>query len=141
MRIHRSAPQDECSRGALPPTPDFHLMTISRWMRPVVAAMLPLAVAAISASAQGVTTSAVSARVVDASGNPRQLARVVAVHQPSGTTYEGRTGADGRVTIPGMRVGGPYKVTATSVGYEPDVKDNVFLALGVATDLGFVLRN
>lgn len=123
------------------PTRDPSHMRISRWIRHAFTALLPFAAALSSASAQGVTTAAISARVTDGSGNPRQLARVVAVHQPSGTTYEGRTRADGRVTIPGMRVGGPYKVTATSVGFEPDVKGDVFLSLGVSTDLTFVLKS
>src|SRR6185503_43281 len=126
---------------AQPPTRDPCHMKISRLIRLAFATMLPLMAAVAGASAQGVTTAAINARVTDASGNPRQLARVVAVHLPSGTTYEGRTRADGRVTIPGMRVGGPYKVTATSVGYEPDIKVDVSLALGVSNDLQFILKN
>ena len=37
-------------------------------------------------------------------------ATVLAVHQPSGSTYEAVTQADGRFVMPGMRVGGPYTV-------------------------------
>ncbi|MDQ3997977.1 MAG: carboxypeptidase regulatory-like domain-containing protein, partial [Gemmatimonadota bacterium] len=116
-------------------------MMILRWIRRVGVAILPLLAAAPTTSAQGITTAAISGRVTDESGNPRPDARVVAVHQPSGTTYEGRTRQDGRVTIPGMRVGGPYRVTATMLGFEPSVRDSVFLALGVAADLQFVMRS
>ena len=38
---------------------------------------------------------------------------------PSGTTYEAVTREDGRFTIPGVRVGGPYTVTAELAGFQP----------------------
>ncbi len=94
-----------------------------------------LAPAAISA--QGVTTASVRGLVSNASGAPVNAARIVAVHVPSGTRYAGNTRADGRFTLPGMRVGGPYTVTATAIGFERQVRENVFLTLGTATDLDF----
>jgi hypothetical protein len=90
--------------------------------------------------AQGVTTAAISARATDSEGMPVTGANVTAVHEPSGTTYQARTRADGRATLPGMRVGGPYRVTAAAVGFEPQTRTDVFLTLGVATDIGFVMR-
>ncbi|HYS20480.1 MAG TPA: carboxypeptidase-like regulatory domain-containing protein, partial [Gemmatimonadales bacterium] len=70
---------------------------------------LLLAVAALgglrAAAAQGVTTAAIAGVVADSSGAPLEGGRVVAVHGPSGTTYVVVTRADGRFTIPGMRVG------------------------------------
>jgi hypothetical protein len=103
--------------------------------------MLAIPLGAASLAAQGITTTAINARVTDANGTPRGDARVVATHQPSGTTYEGRTRADGRATISGMRVGGPYRVTVTALGTEPAVRDSIYLALGVAADIPFVLRS
>ena len=105
-----------------------------------VLAVLALVVSAQGSAAQGVTTGAISGLVTDANGNPRGSVNVVAVHEPSGTTYGARTRPDGRVTIPGMRVGGPYRVTASSIGFEPQVRENVYVNLGVSTDLQFVLR-
>lgn len=90
--------------------------------------------------AQGVTTSTIVARVRDAAGNPRPDVRVTAVHQPSGTSYQGRTRDEGRATIPGMRIGGPYTVTASSIGYESQTHSNVFLSLGQTSDVQFVLQ-
>ncbi len=114
-------------------------MKMSRWVvRAAVLLAIPVGTSVLSA--QGVTTSAINGIVREASGTPRENARVVAVHQPSATTYEARTRADGRFTIPGMRVGGPYRVTASLIGFEPDVKEGVFITLGVATELNFTIR-
>jgi hypothetical protein len=90
--------------------------------------------------AQGVTTSTISARVTDENGNPRSGVRVTAVHQPSGTSYQARTRDDGRVTLSGMRIGGPYTVTATAIGSESQQRDDVYLTLGQTADLSFTLR-
>src|SRR6059058_2323625 len=103
-----------------------------------------LATVAFAAStalgAQGVTTAAIAGVVSDSSGGPLEGARVVAVHGPSGTAYAAVTRADGRFTIPGMRVGGPYKVSAALVGYRQEVQDGINLTLGVTADLRFQLR-
>src|SRR2546429_9492795 len=70
--------------------------------------------------AQGVTTAAIAGVVTDSAGAPLEGARVVAVHGPSGTTYAAVTRVDGRFTIPGMRVGGPYRVSVALVGYRQE---------------------
>ncbi|MGI9139989.1 MAG: carboxypeptidase regulatory-like domain-containing protein, partial [Gemmatimonadaceae bacterium] len=93
-----------------------------------------------TAGAQGVTTGAIAGSVNDAAAAGRPEVRVVAVHLPSGTTYEARTRSDGRFTLPGMRVGGPYRVTATAIGFEADVRDDVFVNLGQTTDIRFTMR-
>jgi hypothetical protein len=113
-----------------------------KWSRLVcaIAAFLALALSANPTAAQGVTTAALTGVVKDAQGGVIPGATVLAVHQPSGSTYEGVTQADGRFFIPGMRVGGPYKVTASLTGFTSDAKDNVTLNLGVTQDLDFALR-
>ncbi|MBI4422039.1 MAG: carboxypeptidase regulatory-like domain-containing protein, partial [Gemmatimonadetes bacterium] len=87
-----------------------------------------------------VTTGTVGAVVTDPNRTPLAGATLVAIHEPSGTTYSGKSRADGRVSIPGMRVGGPYKVTVTYIGYEPQAQENVEVNLGVSTDLQFIMR-
>jgi outer membrane receptor protein involved in Fe transport len=89
--------------------------------------------------AQGVTTAAIAGVVTDSSGAPLGGARVVAVHGPSGTEYAATTRADGRFTMPGMRVGGPYRVTVAIVGYRPEAQDGIQLTLGGTSDLRFML--
>lgn len=103
----------------------------------VLAALLA---GASSVLAQGVTTAAVGGQVTGANAAPISGAIVTALHVPSGTRYQGLTRSDGRYTIPGMRVGGPYTITASYIGYEDAAQENVTLNLGVQTDVNFQLR-
>lgn len=89
---------------------------------------------------QGVTTSAINGLIVDDQNTPLPSANIIAVHIPSGTTYGTASRANGRYSIPGMRVGGPYSVTVSYVGFEKQSKSNIFLNLGVATDVDFVMK-
>ena len=114
-------------------------MKMSRWIVRAIA-LLAIPAAATTVSAQAITTAAVTGVVRDAAGAPKSDARVVAVHTPSGSTYQAQARSDGRFTMPGMRVGGPYTIRAMALGSEPDVKQAVFLTLGVATELQFTLR-
>jgi outer membrane receptor protein involved in Fe transport len=93
-----------------------------------------------AASAQGVTTAAIGGAVVGPDGSGLVGATVTATHVPSGTRYQTMTRADGRYTIPGMRVGGPYTIGVSYIGYETQTQDVVSLGLGVMTDLSFTLR-
>jgi hypothetical protein len=92
------------------------------------------------ASAQGVTTAAIAGVVTDAQGAVVPGASITAVHQPSGTTYEGVTQGDGRFYMPGMRVGGPYTVTASLTGFRSTAQNNLSFGLGVVQDLSFKLE-
>jgi hypothetical protein len=96
---------------------------------------------ASGANAQGVTTGSIGGIVKDAQGLAVPGASVTAVHEPSGTTYEAVTRADGRFSIPGMRVGGPYTVTASLSGFQPQVTKDVVVNLGASSDLALTLRN
>jgi len=99
-----------------------------------------LLAAGSAAYGQGVTTAAVSGVVTGANDAPLAGATVTAVHVPSGTTYQGVSRADGRFTLQGMRVGGPYRVSVQFLGYEDAVRENIMLNLGVATDLNITMR-
>jgi hypothetical protein len=114
-------------------------MNKQRLLIAALALFLPSLVAS-SLAAQGVTTGTIAAQVNDASGSPRAGVRVIAVHTPSGTVYQGRTRENGRVTLPGMRVGGPYTVTASSIGLESRSEPNVWITLGQTSDLKFTMR-
>ncbi|HLG31807.1 MAG TPA: carboxypeptidase-like regulatory domain-containing protein, partial [Ignavibacteriaceae bacterium] len=94
-----------------------------------------------SIMAQGVTTSTITGLVKDVEGNALPSANVMAVHVPSGTQYGASTRVDGRFAIPGMRVGGPYTVTVTYVGFESEQVNDILLSLGLTTDLEFELHD
>ena len=80
--------------------------------------------------AQGVTTAAISGIITDQNGDALPSATVMAVHEPTGTQYGTTTLLNGRFNILGLRVGGPYKVTVSYVGYKTETRKNIFLELG-----------
>jgi hypothetical protein len=91
------------------------------------------------AYAQGVTTGAITGVVTDAQKQPVPGASVIATHEPSGTRYEASTRPDGRFSIPGMRVGGPYTVTASLTGFRSQSTKDVIVSLGTSADLTLTL--
>ena len=89
--------------------------------------------------AQGVTTSTIRGFVTDANGEPLPGANVIAVHEPSGTEYGASTRGSGAYTIQNARVGGPYTVTASFVGFSPQSEEDITLQLGETLQLDFEL--
>lgn len=82
----------------------------------------------ISANAQ-VTTSSMTGQVTDESG-PVIGASVVAIHTPTGTKYGAATNVDGRFNFNNMRVGGPYTVQVSFIGFETRKFEDITLKLG-----------
>ncbi len=76
-----------------------------------------------------VTTAAMSGQIM-AEGDVVIGANIVAVHEPSGTTYGAVTNLDGRYTIQGMRTGGPYTVKVSYIGYKTIETAGISLELG-----------
>jgi hypothetical protein len=77
-----------------------------------------------------VTTSNIKGLVLDENAEPLPVANVVAVHTPTGTKYGAATNFDGRYNLLNMRVGGPYTITISFIGYKEQTFNNVFLTLG-----------
>jgi hypothetical protein len=117
-------------------------MEYPNWSRRMSAIGILLAFVAwaTTAAAQGVTTGTMTGLVNDAQGAVIPGAAVTAVHVPSGTEYQAITQEDGRFFIPGMRVGGPYKVTVALQGFGSETKNDASVALGTSTDLPFTLK-
>ena len=89
---------------------------------------------------QGATTGSFSGEVTDQAGGPLPGVVVNAVHEPTGTTYNTVTRANGEYRIFNVRVGGPYKLTATMTGFKTQVDNNVFVKLGEDTRINFQLQ-
>jgi hypothetical protein len=84
------------------------------------------------------TTSQILGTVSDSStGLPG--ATVVALHQPTGTKYSTTTRKDGRFNLPGLRIGGPYQLTITYVGFKEEKQENITLTIGQDFTADFVL--
>lgn len=83
---------------------------------------------AVMAQAQ-VTTASMSGKVIGID-EPLIGATVQAIHEPSGTRYGTITNADGRFSLQGMRIGGPYKVEISSIGYQTAIYKGINLSLG-----------
>jgi len=86
-----------------------------------------------------VTTSGLKGRVVDEKNEALAGASIVAIHLPTGSQYGVLANEEGRFTISNMRVGGPYQVTITFVGYNQQVYNDINLSLGNVTDMALTL--
>jgi hypothetical protein len=113
--------------------------TITTWK--VVAAIMVLMFAGTSSLfAQGITTGAIAGKVLSTTGEQLTGANVVAVHVPSGTKYGTVTQANGRYVIPNVRVGGPFTVSVSLVGYKKVAQENVYTNVSQTSDINFSLK-
>src|SRR5690606_26634738 len=99
-------------------------------MRRILPLMLVSLLATTGAVWAQVTTSSLTGTIRDNTGAGIPGASVLAVHEPSGTTFGTATLTDGRYTISNMRVGGPYKVTISFIGYETQSYSDIYIKLG-----------
>ena len=76
-----------------------------------------------------ITTSSISGTVASSTGEPLIGATIIATHQPSGTRYSTISRGGGEYTISNMRVGGPYLIQISFVGYDMEKADEVYLKL------------
>ena len=89
-----------------------------------------LLLTAASTYAQGNTNSSISGSVYDKDKLTLPGASILAVHTPSGTRYTASTDYTGNFRISNMRVGGPYKITVSFVGFSNFDDSDVYLQLG-----------
>lgn len=78
------------------------------------------------------TTSEIQGTITDNSGVLLQGATVTATHTPTGTVYTTTTRKDGRFNLANLRVGGPYILKVSFVGYKDDLQKDIILTLGTA---------
>jgi hypothetical protein len=87
------------------------------------------------------TGGGLTGKAQSAKGEPLPGVTVIAVHGPSGTKYPVITDNGGRYRINGMRIGGPYRVTATMMGMETQIIDNITVKLGEPLLLNITLAD
>ena len=98
-------------------------------------------VLASTAFGQGITTSAINGFVTDKAGKPVGGATITVKHEPTGTVASTTSRPNGQYNISGLRPGGPYTVTATGTGLQPDSKREITLDLGDAAAFDFALTS
>ncbi len=85
------------------------------------------------------TNGTLSGRVTDDKKEVQIGATVIAVHEPSGTKYGTVTDATGRYYLPGLRIGGPYRLTVSMMGMETQQREQLTIRLGEPLQLNFLL--
>ena len=112
----------------------------SPWLFSIFSALVLSAGMSIDGAAQGVTTSAMTGFVTSEDGTPLVGATVTAVHVPSGTRYTIVVRETGTFTIPNMRIGGPYQITAEMIGFRTVTRDDVILSLARTERVDFQME-
>ena len=107
-------------------------------MKKTILSLLLLLVVGVSGFAQ-VTTSTISGIVKTEKGETLPGATVQVVHVPTGTKYGASTNLSGKYVVPAVRVGGPYKVIVSFVGFNQNEQSDVNTSLGVTTNVDVVL--
>ena len=85
------------------------------------------------------TTSNIKGLIVDESSAPFSGANVIATHTPSGTKKGVITNDDGRFNLLNLRVGGPYTVVVSYLGYKTQTFNNVYLTLGKTESITVIM--
>ncbi|WP_338408336.1 TonB-dependent receptor [uncultured Flavobacterium sp.] len=87
------------------------------------------------------TTSSIKGTVKGSDLELLPGATMQAVHTPTGSKYSALSNADGRFNILNMRIGGPYKIVVTFVGYKTQEFNDVYLDLGKVFNLEVLLQD
>ncbi len=120
-------------------SPPFLFLTKKTNMKKTI---LSLMFAALSVVGFGqITTSTISGVVKNEKNEVLVGATIHAVHQPTGTQYKTSTNKSGVYVLPAVRVGGPYVIHASFVGFRKGEESDVNTQLGVASNIDFVLVN
>ena len=82
-----------------------------------------------------VTTSNISGTIVDASKKAIEGATITVIHEPSGTKYTTTSNRVGAYDFLNIRIGGPYKLVASSVGYRQFEQVDIFAPLGITSNV------
>ncbi|HXV41018.1 MAG TPA: TonB-dependent receptor [Steroidobacteraceae bacterium] len=105
-----------------------------------VGAGLAIALAAAPVAQAQETAAQVTGFVVGTDGQPIAGAQVEILHVPSGTTSSSTTNASGQFSATGLRVGGPYRVTAKAADHQDAVVEDLYTQLAQRTSVTLVAQ-
>lgn len=92
---------------------------------------LAFALFAIHAIVQAqVTTASMSGKVSDNSSEPLIGVNIKATHTPTGTVYYTITQPSGNYSFNNLRIGGPYVIDYSYIGYNTETRSGINLTLG-----------
>ncbi|MEI7526395.1 MAG: TonB-dependent receptor [Mariniphaga sp.] len=86
------------------------------------------------------TTAEISGTISDVSGSLPNV-NVTALHIPTGTKYITTTRSDGRYNLPNLKIGGPYTLTTSFVGFKSETITDIYLNLGQTFKQNFKLAD
>jgi len=86
-----------------------------------------------------VTTSTISGVAKNEKQEVLVGASIHATHTPTGTQYKTVTNKNGVYVLPAVRVGGPYTIHASFVGFKKGEEKDVNTQLGVTSNVDFIL--
>nr|WP_269840649.1 TonB-dependent receptor [Paucibacter sp. M5-1]MCZ7883253.1 TonB-dependent receptor [Paucibacter sp. M5-1] len=109
-------------------------MSSNRWSFTRTALSAAVAIVAAAPVMAQNTTAAVSGRVTGTDGKAIAGANVSVLHRESGSASNLVTDADGRYSVRGLRVGGPYVITVAK-GADKEVREDIYLALAESLSL------
>jgi hypothetical protein len=87
------------------------------------------------------TTSKIAGTITEKTGEALFGANIIALHTPTGTISGTTAQNNGRYTLSNLRIGGPYTITISYVGFETQKISKVFLTLGKTTNIDAVLSD
>jgi len=113
---------------------------MKRWATIPIFLLAVLVLGPAAAHGQGATTATIQGQVTDAEGEALPGANILAVHVPTGTRYGASTNPNGQFTLANVRVGGPYEITASFVGYQSKREEGITVNLDQTLRLDFQLQ-
>jgi len=106
-------------------------------LKQAFALMLVILISIIKVSAQE-TTSEIQGTVTTGTAGLAGVT-ITAIHQPTGTKYVTTTRNDGRYNLINLKVGGPYSIEVSYVGFKKEQQNDITLLLGQAHKANFKL--
>ena len=102
---------------------------------------LLLCLLALTTAIGQTTTSSIKGIVKSSTNELLPGATILAIHTPTGGKYSAVSNEDGRFSILNMRIGGPYKITVSFVGFQNQEYEDIYLDLGKPFNIDVVLAD